>query len=409
MADLDLVILGASGTAGAPTARYVAARAAETGVRWAAAGREQAKIERRLEALGVTSPEIIVADVDDPPSLAALAARSRVVLNAVGPYTTKALPVIEACVRAGAHYVDLTGEIAHVRRVIEAKHEQARSSGVKVVQVCGFEALPPDLAVLLAVEESGRLGEGLRDVLLEATVAPPPGSPRVSDWLSRGTRASMLAVSRGEDPGIIAEAGALITDARSRAMTNVKSPIEIGPRRRRGGGVLAPLPPAFINPAVIHRTAALHAAEAGAAHVPFRYREGVVLGSVVAGSALALSVGAIRAGARAGPTIRSAGTAVLGVMFRLLGEGPADDRLNGWTWTMKVQARTSSGRTVRVSVDGDGHPGYLSTAQMFGEAGLLLAEQGATPDRAGCLTPALALGSGSIARFERAGLQFAYW
>ena len=61
---------------------------------------------------------------------------------------------------------------------------------------------------------------------------------------------------------------------------------------------------------------------------------------------------------------------------------------------------------MRVDVDADGHPGYLATARMLGEAGLLLAEPGATPERAGCLTPATALGTGSLERFERARLRF---
>ena len=51
-------------------------------------------------------------------------------------------------------------------------------------------------------------------------------------------------------------------------------------------------------------------------------------------------------------------------------------------------------------------PGYLTTATMLGEAGLLLAEPGSTPERAGCVTPAIALGTGSIERFERAGMRF---
>jgi short subunit dehydrogenase-like uncharacterized protein len=43
---------------------------------------------------------------------------------------------------------------------------------------------------------------------------------------------------------------------------------------------------------------------------------------------------------------------------------------------------------------------------MLGEAGLMMAENGATPDRAGCLTPALALGTAELKRFERAGMSF---
>ena len=73
---------------------------------------------------------------------------------------------------------------------------------------------------------------------------------------------------------------------------------------------------------------------------------------------------------------------------------------------MSVDARTTGGRPVRVEVDADGHPGYLATARMMGEAGLLLAEPGATPERAGCITPATALGTGSAERFARSRVRF---
>jgi short subunit dehydrogenase-like uncharacterized protein len=36
----------------------------------------------------------------------------------------------------------------------------------------------------------------------------------------------------------------------------------------------------------------------------------------------------------------------------------------------------------------------------------MLADEGATPERAGCLTPATALGTSEIARLERARLRF---
>ena len=73
---------------------------------------------------------------------------------------------------------------------------------------------------------------------------------------------------------------------------------------------------------------------------------------------------------------------------------------------MSVDARTTGGQAVRVEVDADGHPGYLATARMMGEVGLLLAEPGATPERAGCITPATALGTGSAERFARARVRF---
>ena len=43
---------------------------------------------------------------------------------------------------------------------------------------------------------------------------------------------------------------------------------------------------------------------------------------------------------------------------------------------------------------------------MLAEAGLLLAEPGATPDRSGFLTPALAVGTQQLERFHPAGARF---
>ena len=73
---------------------------------------------------------------------------------------------------------------------------------------------------------------------------------------------------------------------------------------------------------------------------------------------------------------------------------------------MDVSARTTGGNALTVAIAGEGHPGYLTTATMLGEAGLLLAEPGATPERAGHLTPATALGTAGIDRFARAKLGF---
>jgi short subunit dehydrogenase-like uncharacterized protein len=117
--DLDIVVFGATGVTGRRVASYLAERAADGDLRWAAAARDAAKAERMLGASGVNPPETIVADVSDPGSLAAMASRARVVLNLVGPYTLHGRPVIEACVACGAHYADLTGEIPFVRRMID--------------------------------------------------------------------------------------------------------------------------------------------------------------------------------------------------------------------------------------------------------------------------------------------------
>jgi short subunit dehydrogenase-like uncharacterized protein len=408
--DLDVVVFGATGVTGRRVAGYLASRGAE---QWAAAARDRGKTERLLDEEGVRAPEIIVAELDDRESLIAMARRARVVLNLVGPYARYGRPVIEACVKEGAHYADLSGEMPFLRRTIDEFDASAAAAGIKVVQPCGFESLPPDLAVRMLGEAArDQWGELLDSVDLEARMKPPPGLPRPSDGISGGTFGSMVAAVEDETPEVVLDPAALIIDPDRAEAVRRRSPISLAPRRGSDGSVLTPMiPVAYINPAVIQRSAWL-AEPAGSP--PPRYREGVAIpgraASLPARWAVAGSLCAVQAGLRLGLRARpSARRRIAGVMRSVVpppGYGPRPDRLEGWTWSMSVTGQTGGGHTVGVEVAGTGHVGYLATARMLVEAGLLLAESGATPERAGCLTPSLALGTATAGRFERAGLRF---
>jgi len=414
--DLSVVVFGAGGIAGRNVASYLAQRSGETDTRWAVAGRDPAKIGRTLGEIGVSAPETLVADVEDPASLAAMASRTRVVLDLVGPYTLYGTPVIEACVANGAHYADLTGEIPFVRRTIDAFHERAAAAGVKIVQVSGFEALPADLAVLLAAETARqRWQEELAEADVQVTTRQPHGRIGFSDMLSGGSLQSMAEMTGAEGAELIADPAALIEDAALAAAVRRSSPISLGPRSNAGGGAIAPMVPSpFINPPVIHRTMALTAAARGAAPSPFRYREGMVIPGgaatlplrYAAAGALGATQAGLRALTRARPSIRAQAAKGMRRALPASGFGPAGERLEDWSWQLSVDARTADGHHVRVDLDADGQPGYLTTSRMLGEAGLLLAEDGVTPTQAGCLTPATALGTERLDRFEKAGMRF---
>jgi short subunit dehydrogenase-like uncharacterized protein len=414
--DLSIVVFGAGGIAGRNVAAYLAQRADETGARWAVAGRDPAKLERTLAEIGVRAPETLVADVGDSSSLAAMASRTRVVLDLVGPYTLYGTPVIEACVDNGAHYVDLTGEIPFVRRTIDAFHDRAMAAGVKIVQVSGFEALPADLAVLLAAETSReRWSEELAEVDLDVEFRPPPGRLRLTDSVSGGTLQSGAEQIADRDAARCTDAAALIPEAVLAEQVRQASPIATAPRFNARGDVVGPMTPgAFINPAVIHRTMALTAAARSAEARPFRYREGVVMLDSIptvplrlaAAAALSANQAAFAALARARPSLRQRAAAAMRRFMPPSGFGPTGKSLEDWAWGLAVRARTEGGHHVHVELDADGHPGYLTTSRMLGEAGLLLAEDGATPAVAGCLTPAAALGTAHLDRFERAGMRF---
>ncbi|TKS69938.1 Saccharopine dehydrogenase-like oxidoreductase [Collichthys lucidus] len=116
-----LVIFGASGFTGQFVVEEVARTVSEGPkgtLKWAVAGRSKQKLEHVLEqAAGVLSkPElrsevdIIVADVGEPDTLAAMCKQAVIVLNCVGPYRFYGEPVVKACVENGAHHIDISGE-----------------------------------------------------------------------------------------------------------------------------------------------------------------------------------------------------------------------------------------------------------------------------------------------------------
>jgi short subunit dehydrogenase-like uncharacterized protein len=63
-----------------------------------------------------------------------------------------------------------------MRGTVDAFHDRAVAAGVKIVQTCGFEALPPDLAVLLAAETAReRWGEDLSEADVDVVTHQPAG------------------------------------------------------------------------------------------------------------------------------------------------------------------------------------------------------------------------------------------
>lgn len=85
------------------------------------------------------------------------------------------------------------------------------------------------------------------------------------------------------------------------------------------------------------------------------------------------------------------------------GEGPDERRREKSWFTVDFVAETA-GRTVHTRVSG-GDPGYGETAKMLAESALCLALDD-TPDSAGQVTTAQAMGDPLLARLQAAGIRF---
>lgn len=71
------------------------------------------------------------------------------VLNCAGPFSRTAKPMLEACMRTGTHYLDITGEI-DVFEMIHGRSAEIATAGVTAIPGVGFDVVPSDcLASLL--------------------------------------------------------------------------------------------------------------------------------------------------------------------------------------------------------------------------------------------------------------------
>ena len=158
MRDYDIIVYGATGFTGRLVAEYLGQ---QNVTRWAMAGRSRAKLEEVRDIIGAPADTpLLVADADDPASLKAMAQSTQVVLTTVGPYQLYGEPLIAACVAAGTAYVDLCGEPAWMRQMIDAHHEEAQRTGARIVFSCGFDSIPFDLGVL-TLQEAAKARYGI--------------------------------------------------------------------------------------------------------------------------------------------------------------------------------------------------------------------------------------------------------
>jgi short subunit dehydrogenase-like uncharacterized protein len=184
----DLLVYGSYGYTGT----LVVARALDAGLDVAIAGRDRWQLER--QAAEVRVPACLLA-LDDPAQLEDALKSARVVLSCAGPFSRTWRPMVEACLRARTHYLDVTGEIA-VFEAIAALDGRARQSGVMLLPGVGFDVVPSDCLaahlqarlpsakkLTLAVQGDGGLSRGTLRTLVENLGTP--GAVRIDGEIRR--------------------------------------------------------------------------------------------------------------------------------------------------------------------------------------------------------------------------------
>lgn len=378
----DLVLFGATGFTGGLTAEYLAENAPE-GLKWALAGRSQAKLQSVRDRLAAIDPRLaelplLEADVTDPTSIETLAASTRVVITTVGPYALYGEPLVAACAKTGTDYADLCGEPEFVDDIWLKYDAQARESGARLVHCCGFDSIPHDLGAYFTVLQ---LPEG-QPIRLEGFV-------KSGARFSGGTFYSALTgFSRARQT---LKAGRERRKQEPRPEGRKVGSWVRGIRRNKyAGGWVAPLP--TIDPFVVIRSAA-----ANERYGPdFKYGHYLAARHLVTIVGMGLMVSVVFLFAQI-PPLRK-----LLLRFLSPGDGPSE-QMRAKSWFRVRFEGEAGGQRVKTEISG-GDPGYTETSKMLAESGMALVDtaEGAT---GGQLTPVAAIGDALLERLPAAGIE----
>lgn len=383
----DITLFGATGFTGLLVAEYLAQSAAASPMRWAIAGRNAEKLAEVARAVadlapGLPPPAQVLADVDDPAALAAMARDTRVLITTVGPYLRYGEQVLAACVEAGTHYVDLTGEPQFVDASRARHHAKAAADGTRIVHCCGFDSIPHDLGVLYTLQQfRARFGDEAFDRadLVVRGFVEASGSFSGGTWnsaIEQFSRAREYLRNRPRGGG----------DPRVR-----KLPARLY-REQRLDRWACPMP--TIDPMVVRQSARLR----GDYGHSFAYGHYLLADNLLPVVAGATGVAAVFALAQLPPAAR------LLSRLRPGGEGPSREKRER-SWFRVLFIAQADQHEITCSVEG-GDPGYDETAKMLAESALCLAFDKDLPPHAGVVTPAAGMGEPLLRRLQAAGLRF---
>ena len=158
------------------TGRLLAEEALRRGHRPVLAGRSEAKLRPLAERLGL---DCRVFGLDDERELIAAVAEFDLVLHAAGPFIFTGPPMMQACIAAKTHYLDITGEIPVFERAF-ALDKAARDAGIVLLPGVGLDVVPTDCLARHVAERTADATE------LELALASVGGSTSV------GTARTML-------------------------------------------------------------------------------------------------------------------------------------------------------------------------------------------------------------------------
>lgn len=384
--DFDIIVYGATGFTGRLVAEYLTQTYTDGSLKWAMGGRSLTKLQQVRDEIGAPADTTLVtANSDDPASLGAMVARTKVVISTVGPYQLYGSDLVAACAKAGTAYVDLCGEPGWMRAMIDAHDATAKETGARIVFSCGFDSIPFDLGVW-TLQQTAIAKHGRPAPRVKGRVRTMKGS--FSGGTAASLKATLAAIAR--EPSL------------ARLLTNpfALAPGFTGPHQPTGmipeydsavGAWVAPFIMAPINTKNVHRTNFLTGHSFG---TDFVYDEMMIAPGI--GDMGKVAAEAI---AKFNPLASDKGPKP--------GEGPSKEEREAGFYDLIFIGEMPDGNRVECVVTGDRDPGYGSTSKMIAETALCLIRDVSEQGKGGIWTAGALMAEPLKKRLvEKAGLTF---
>lgn len=349
-AKFDVILYGADGCVGHFAAEHLAQ---QSQLRWAVAGRNRSHLDALVSGLTEvkSSPEVIVASLDNHSDPKTWLKDTTAVITAAGPFSIHGGEVLlRAAAELGVHYADTSDEFYWQRWMIDRYNQLAQDSGAKIVLSSGFCVLAGDLGAQLALralsDASSDDGSG-GDLRLDAWLEGYNGG--VSAGVIHTAEAMKKAKFPKEwemDPYVLAPnaSSELRKDSKVEGM---RYPSWVSGEGLMVSNIFGPYDARLLRRSFVHLKQAV----------------------------------TLRVGATSGMYPKwAAFIAEHPGSWSKLTQCPTDSVYKDGSWSYRFRASAAGGKPSQVLLSGHGDPGYRFTALGLAETGLCLA--GKTP---GCL------------------------
>lgn len=144
------------------------------------AGRSVTRLRAMAERLGL---EYRVVQLDDDAGLSDALANVELVFHAAGPFLYTSAPMVQACLKARTHHLDIAGELSICEHTF-GLDGQARAQGIVLMSRAGYDVIPTDC-----------LARRLADQLPDATELELAVDMRLLGTMSVGTGLTAIEIA----------------------------------------------------------------------------------------------------------------------------------------------------------------------------------------------------------------------